>query len=228
MADAMSEISCSSDRRGRARGRRRSGSSAALRDPADLDRRHAARGQRERARRSAREADEFMDAGQLVPDDVVIGLIDERLRQPDAERGFLLDGFPRTVAQAEALDAHARRARARKLDARARRSTSPDDELVARIARPAHLPELPGARYHVDAQAARGRGRLRPLRRRRSSSAATTREDDRPQAPARVPRARPRRCSTYYRATAVAGRDAIDAIGTHGPGLRRASTRRCC
>jgi len=46
-----------------------------------------------------------MAAGALVPDDVVIGLIDERTRAPDCQRGFLLDGFPRTVPQAEALNA---------------------------------------------------------------------------------------------------------------------------
>ncbi|MBI5537865.1 MAG: adenylate kinase [Deltaproteobacteria bacterium] len=45
----------------------------------------------------------FMQAGQLVPDEVVIGLIDERLGQGDASKGFVLDGFPRTVPQAEAL-----------------------------------------------------------------------------------------------------------------------------
>ncbi|MFO1125054.1 MAG: adenylate kinase [Methylocystis sp.] len=45
----------------------------------------------------------LMDAGSLVPDDLVIGLIDERLNSPDCARGFILDGFPRTVAQAEAL-----------------------------------------------------------------------------------------------------------------------------
>jgi adenylate kinase len=49
------------------------------------------------------EAKKFMDAGALVPDEVVIGLIDERLDQADAKAGFILDGFPRTVAQAEAL-----------------------------------------------------------------------------------------------------------------------------
>ena len=51
-----------------------------------------------------RKADEFMSAGKLVPDDVVIGLVDERLNDEDARMGFILDGFPRTVPQAEALD----------------------------------------------------------------------------------------------------------------------------
>jgi adenylate kinase len=46
----------------------------------------------------------FMDQGSLVPDEVVIGLIEERILKTDCEPGFILDGFPRTVAQAEALD----------------------------------------------------------------------------------------------------------------------------
>jgi adenylate kinase len=51
------------------------------------------------------EAKGYMNAGKLVPDEVVIGLVEERLAQPDASKGFILDGFPRTTAQADALGA---------------------------------------------------------------------------------------------------------------------------
>lgn len=51
-----------------------------------------------------KKAKAFMDAGDLVPDEVVIGIIEERIKEPDCEKGFILDGFPRTEAQAEALD----------------------------------------------------------------------------------------------------------------------------
>ena len=50
------------------------------------------------------EAKQYMDRGALVPDAVIIGLVRERLRNPDCNRGYILDGFPRTVAQAEALE----------------------------------------------------------------------------------------------------------------------------
>jgi adenylate kinase len=49
-------------------------------------------------------AKSIMEAGQLVPDDVVVAIISDRIGQPDASKGFVLDGFPRTVPQAEALD----------------------------------------------------------------------------------------------------------------------------
>ncbi len=52
-----------------------------------------------------KKAKAFMDAGDLVPDSLIIDLMNERLQQPDAANGFILDGFPRTTAQAVALDA---------------------------------------------------------------------------------------------------------------------------
>jgi adenylate kinase len=51
-----------------------------------------------------RQAKRYMDAGELVPDGVIIGLAGETLDRPEARKGFVLDGFPRTLAQAEALD----------------------------------------------------------------------------------------------------------------------------
>lgn len=77
------------------------------------------------------EAKRYMEAGELVPDDVVVGLIRERLADEDARRGFLLDGFPRTLEQARALDAMLTRS--------ARALTDvvlidvPEDELVQRL-----------------------------------------------------------------------------------------------
>jgi adenylate kinase len=50
-------------------------------------------------------AKEYMDAGKLVPDEVIIGVIQERLQEKDCEAGYILDGVPRTIAQAEALEA---------------------------------------------------------------------------------------------------------------------------
>lgn len=79
-----------------------------------------------------REAQKYMEAGALVPDEVVIGVVRERLAQDDAREGFLLDGFPRTIAQAERLDA---------MLAEAGRAVThvilidvPEDELVQRLA----------------------------------------------------------------------------------------------
>lgn len=51
-------------------------------------------------------AKSYMDAGKLVPDEVIIGIIEERLAQADCAKGFILDGVPRTIAQAEALERH--------------------------------------------------------------------------------------------------------------------------
>ncbi|HMK91787.1 MAG TPA: adenylate kinase [Thermoleophilia bacterium] len=77
-------------------------------------------------------AKRFMDSGELVPDEVVIGIIRERLAEPDAARGFMLDGFPRTLEQARALD--------EMLDQAGRGLTMvllidvPEEELVQRLA----------------------------------------------------------------------------------------------
>jgi adenylate kinase len=62
------------------------------------------RGHRRNGTPLGREAEKYMDSGALVPDDLVISMILERMHQSDAEHGVLLDGFPRTLAQAQALD----------------------------------------------------------------------------------------------------------------------------
>lgn len=77
------------------------------------------------------EAKRFMDAGDYVPDEVTNGMVRDRLSQPDAAHGFLLDGYPRTVAQVEELDAMLRDSGA-SLDA-AVVLTVDDEELVQRL-----------------------------------------------------------------------------------------------
>ncbi len=71
---------------------------------------HLSTGDMLRAARDAqtevgRKAEEYMSAGNLVPDDIIVAIISDRLNEPDCQKGYLLDGFPRTIAQAEALDA---------------------------------------------------------------------------------------------------------------------------
>jgi adenylate kinase len=79
-----------------------------------------------------RKAREVMDKGQLVSDDIVISIISERLDQPDVKKGFILDGFPRNTAQAEALD-RMLEDKGLKLDAVIEMKVD-DEELVKRIA----------------------------------------------------------------------------------------------
>lgn len=90
----------------------------------------------------------FMDKGELVPDDVVIGVVEERLAKPDLDKGFMLDGFPRTLGQAEALD---------KIMVTLNKGIDhailvdvPDEELVARLAgRRTCKNSACGKMYHV-------------------------------------------------------------------------------
>lgn len=78
-----------------------------------------------------REAKKYMDSGQLVPDSVTIGIVADRLKQPDCQDGFMLDGFPRTTVQAEALtDVLAKLGK--KLEAAINISV-PDDILIQRM-----------------------------------------------------------------------------------------------
>ncbi|CAL9562042.1 adenylate kinase [Streptomyces sp. enrichment culture] len=77
-------------------------------------------------------AKSYMDAGNLVPDEVTIAMAKDRMEQPDAEGGFLLDGFPRNVSQAEALD-ELLETEDMKLDA-VLDLEAPEDEVVKRIA----------------------------------------------------------------------------------------------
>lgn len=89
-----------------------------------------------------RKAKENMDQGQLVPDEVVIGIVKDRLADPDCQKGYILDGFPRTVEQAKALSTFAKIDVAINLDV-------PDDVLVKRLSGRRVCP-LCGAPYHVD------------------------------------------------------------------------------
>jgi len=94
------------------------------------------------------DAKRYMDAGELVPDAVIVGMITERVKQPDALDGFLLDGFPRTEFQADAL--------AEALGELGRRLTGvllievPDDIVVKRLAGRRVCVKNPSHIYHVD------------------------------------------------------------------------------
>ncbi|HEX9179723.1 MAG TPA: adenylate kinase [Burkholderiales bacterium] len=87
-------------------------------------------------------AKKVMDAGQLVPDDIIIALVKDRIREPDCAKGFLFDGFPRTIPQAEAMkDAGVEIDRVVEIDVA-------DDEIIRRMSgRRVHLAS--GRTYHV-------------------------------------------------------------------------------
>lgn len=92
-------------------------------------------------------AKQYMDRGDLVPDDVIIGIITERLESGDADHGFILDGFPRTVVQAEALDEELHSLN-RQLTAVILIDVS-DDEIVKRLSG-RRVSTKEGHVYHVD------------------------------------------------------------------------------
>ncbi|MDR3606587.1 MAG: adenylate kinase [Oligoflexia bacterium] len=115
----------------------------------------------------------FMDRGALVPDDVVIGLIAERIQAADCSKGFILDGFPRTIPQAEALDRMLGEA-GRKVDW-AVLFEIPDADLVRRLSGRRTCLNC-GAMYHVDT--------LRPQKADvcdKCASKLVQRDDDRPE-----------------------------------------------
>jgi len=89
-----------------------------------------------------KEAKKYMDSGRLVPDDVIIGLVKERIQVPDCEKGFLFDGFPRTIPQADAMkDAGVPIDAVVDIDV-------PDDEIIRRMSgRRVHLAS--GRTYHI-------------------------------------------------------------------------------
>ena len=95
-----------------------------------------------------RQAKEYMDRGDLVPDEVIIGVIAERLQGVEASDGFILDGFPRTLPQAEALDA--------KMSELRRETTGvllievPEEEILRRLGGRRTCEENPSHIYHVE------------------------------------------------------------------------------
>ena len=83
----------------------------------------------------------YISRGELVPDEVIVGMVEDRIQQPDCAGGFLLDGFPRTVAQADALAALCAVDRVVNIDV-------PQERLVARISGRRMCPDC-GAAYHA-------------------------------------------------------------------------------
>jgi adenylate kinase len=118
------------------------------------------------------EAKRYMDAGELVPDDVIIGVILEAVSASDAADGFLLDGFPRTIAQAQALD--------RALEELDRNLTAvlcidvPDDEIVRRLS--GRRISQSGRVYHIEFDPPKHEGRDDV-----DGSPLVQREDDKPE-----------------------------------------------
>ncbi len=101
------------------------------------------------------EAKSFMDKGELVPDEVVINIVRDRLNEPDAQQGFLLDGFPRSAVQAEALGKMLK-SQGKEIDL-VLNVTVPDAEIVRRLSRRRVCPKC-NAVYHLDHKPAQAEG----------------------------------------------------------------------
>jgi adenylate kinase len=120
-----------------------------------------------------RKAQAFMSRGDLVPDEVTIGMLLERIAKPDAARGLMLDGFPRTIPQAEALD-RALAGQGSQIDA-VLYIQVPEAELVARLTGRWSCPNC-GAIYHMQTKPPKQPGVCDEC-----GSALTQRQDDRPE-----------------------------------------------
>jgi adenylate kinase len=152
-------------------------------------------------------AKKVIDAGQLVSDDIIVALVKERLRQPDCAGGYLFDGFPRTIPQAEAM-----KAAPVPIDA-VLEIDVPDEEIIARLSgRRVHPPS--GRTYHVRFNPPREEGRDDA-----TGEPLVQREDDREETVKKrleVYRSQTRPLIDYYRGWAAKG-------GAQAPRYRRIS-----
>jgi adenylate kinase len=120
-----------------------------------------------------RQAKQFMDAGELVPDALIVAMVAARLQEDDAQDGFVLDGFPRTIEQAEALD--------RQLSELSRRITAalvidvPDEEVVRRLSG-RRVCKKSGHNYHIEFDPPKHEGVCD-----QDGSALIQRDDDKPE-----------------------------------------------
>ena len=114
-------------------------------------------------------AKSYIDKGQLVPDEAVIGIIKERLSEDDCKNGFILDGFPRTIAQAEALDEFG-------IEIDTALSLEVDDEIIVKRLSGRRECSSCGATYHVESKPSLKDGECD-----KCGSPLTTRKDDKPE-----------------------------------------------
>jgi adenylate kinase len=153
-----------------------------------------------------KKAEEYMNKGALVPDEVVIGLVEERLGKPDAKAGFILDGFPRTIPQAQALDGVLQklgRAKIKVVDVQV-----PEATLIERLGGRLSCPK-DGASYRVQFTPPKKAGACDTC-----GTALVTRADDKPEAIAQRLREygdKTAPLADYYRKSGVL--KSIDGVG---------------